>query len=686
MSGTFNLVEQVWPKGGWFDGLLWGTRWAGPEILYGFPDSKGEYDYGRNDASVGTGRIKVANKQLLDGFSTVTALQERAVAFALDADVGRAASAGFSIEGFTKLDVVAQAASDDRQHAHLRFANTESESLNTAEVADFPGGYFTATAEDDGDIWFGPEEVNYLNPRAGDYGWHTHLHEIGHGLGLKHPHSDGGWIGTVAEAWDWMEYSVMSYRSYEDQDPDAAFDNEYWSYAQTFMMGDIAALQYLYGANYDVNADDTVYSWRPSSGRTLIDGEVAIRPGDNRIFATIWDGGGTDTYDLSAYRNDLYLQLRPGWSSWFRGEQIAELSETYGIYANGNIYNALRHEGDNRSLIENAIGGRGDDQIVGNGARNELTGGEGRDDLRGLQGNDSFRYVGDVARADGADSLNGNRGFDRILLEDAGRFDLSSLSARSVEVIRFASGAGEDKRLVLSTATFEASRGFDDMIVTGNGDADSTDTLSVKVRPGSTADLSLRDWVFRGWQEGQDRVVLRGDKRGNVVDGTAETDRITGRAGDDVLAGRAGQDVLLGGRGDDTLRGGRGDDVLEGGRDVDLLLGGGGRDVFRFTRLTDSTPATMDIIADLDPVMDRIDLTALDARAGSDRDDSFTFLGVASMRDVRDAGPGVLWLEEGAFGTVLMGNVNRNIAADFAVLLDDGVRTAGIYEEATFLV
>ncbi|WP_299845596.1 M10 family metallopeptidase [uncultured Jannaschia sp.] len=698
MSGTFHFVERMRPMDevGPYDdtvktflnGLLWGTRWAGSEITYAFPDSRSEYAYTPDDTSPGTDRVKVAHRQVLREFEPITAQQETAVAFALDADVGPKASAAFAVEGFTRLNVSEQTSSGNEQPAHLRFANTGSEKLGTAMVADFPGGLITPTAEDDGDIWFGPSYSGYREPEAGNFGWFTHLHETGHGLGLKHPHDKAGWIKTVAEEWDWVEYSVMSYRNYEGEDPFADNRIEGWSSPQTFMMGDIAALQYLYGANYDINAGDTVYSWSPSSGETLVDGEVAIRPGGNRIFATIWDGGGTDTYDLSAYRSDLSLDLRPARFSHFRDRQLAELDEGYDIRARGNIYNAALHEGDTASRIENAIGGRGNDLIVGNAARNVLTGSEGQDELWGLRGSDTFRYAGDVDRADGADVLYGDKGFDHILLEGDGRYDLSSLSARSVEAIRFATGADEDKRLILSTATLETSRGFDDMIVVGNEAADSSDTLVLRVQSEADADVSLQGWEFRNWENGAERIVLRGDGEANMIRGSAEADRIDGKAGRDVLFGHAGQDGLEGGGGADRLRGGTGDDTLEGGRGADLLFGGKGQDTFCFADVADSTPDAMDVVLDFDPRTDRIDLSVLDARVGSAHDDSFVFLGLASAREVRKAGPGALWLEEdeAGSGTMLMCNVDRNVGANLIVLLEDGRRAAGSYDEDVFVL
>ena len=200
---------------------------------------------------------------------------------------------------------------------------------------------------------------NLTTPVMGTWQWATHLHEIGHAVGLKHGHANYN-FGPVPFEVDSMEFTIMTYRSYVGHNA-AGYTNEQYGYAQTYMMLDIAALQYMYGADYTANAGDTVYSWDPSSGDTLINGEVAIDATGNRIFATIWDGEGNDTYDLSAYSDDLQIDLAPGGHSLFGSAQQAHLGN--GNFARGNIFNALLFEGNTDSLIENAIGGTGDDTV-----------------------------------------------------------------------------------------------------------------------------------------------------------------------------------------------------------------------------------------------------------------------------------------------------------------------------------
>ncbi len=71
-----------------------------------------------------------------------------------------------------------------------------------------------------------------------------------------------------------------------------------------------------------------------------------------------------------------------------------------------------------------------------------------------------------------------------------------------------------------------------------------------------------------------------GNRRANLLTGTACADTLIGRAGADRLRGLAGNDRLLGGSGRDRLEGGRGNDTLLGGAGADRLSGGAGRDRF----------------------------------------------------------------------------------------------------------
>ena len=207
----------------------------------------------------------------------------------------------------------------------------------------------------------------------------------------------------------------MTYRSHVGAQV-GAYSNETHGFAQSWMAADILALQYLYGADFETNAGRTVYSWRPDQGTTFVNGAAAISPEGNRIFATVWDGGGTDVFDLRAFSTGVEIDLAPGAASTFSREQLAELAP--GHDARGNIFNAFLYKNDTRSMIENAIGGRGDDLLVGNFIDNALRGNHGADRLIGKAGADKLYGQGDddvLLGGGGADKLLGGAGGDRLL-------------------------------------------------------------------------------------------------------------------------------------------------------------------------------------------------------------------------------------------------------------------------------
>ena len=495
-GGVSNPTKHVNPTGNQaIDGILTEDAWAGTGIEYSFPTSASIYGY-------------EIDTDITDNFFALNTAQQNAARFALDANEGIniAAKAGFSVEGFTNLTITRDATPDTEQ---IRLANTFSAEVPTAQVADFPGNYVSDQPQDNGDVWFGTDE-DYSAPAAGNYAWHTTLHEIGHALGLKHAHEDDWSYGAVPSDFDSMEYSVMSYRSYVDASLDGPYTNEYWGYAQSYMMLDIAALQQMYGADFTTNSGNTIYSWSPTSGATLVNGVAAISPGANRIFATIWDGGGNDTYDLSKYTTNLKIDLAPGSFSLFSSSQQANLGD--GHYARGNIFNALQYHGDARSLIENAIGGSGNDAISGNAAINTLTGNAGNDALHGLTGNDVLRGGA------GNDSLYGDQGAD-TMYGDAGNdtFYIDNVLDKAIETTAGTAGGFD---IVYSTVSFTLGANVESLrMVPGSGNVNGT-----------------------------------GNDLGNELWGTSATNTLRGLGGADSFDSGSGADILIGGLGNDTFK------------------------------------------------------------------------------------------------------------------------------------
>ena len=244
-----------------------------------------------------------------------------------------------------------------------------------------------------GDAWFNNSKHLYDAPIIGTDAWATFLHETGHTLGLKHPHVKIPGFGVVPPDHDSLEYTQMSYRSYVGDNTGGDYSNETFGYPQTLMMLDIAALQYMYGVEWS-STDDTTYTWSPTTGEEFINGDGQGIPGANRIFMTIWDGGGNDTLDFSNYTTNLLVDLQPG--QWIQTDTVNNFQTAHLDFfekdthlAAGNIALAMLPTFSNglavppdqqlQALIENAIGGSGDDVFIGNQVNNLFTGNAGAD-------------------------------------------------------------------------------------------------------------------------------------------------------------------------------------------------------------------------------------------------------------------------------------------------------------------
>lgn len=144
------------------NGILSGIQWAGT-VTYSDPTLASQM---ADSYDPPTSFSRLSDAQLL------------AYHFALDADTFAqpASAVGFSVEGFTNLTVTYTGADGSGQ---IRAANA-SNSDPTA-YAYYPGSDAAA-----GDVYFGASLSGA--PAAGNYLWLTTLHELGHTLGLKHPH------------------------------------------------------------------------------------------------------------------------------------------------------------------------------------------------------------------------------------------------------------------------------------------------------------------------------------------------------------------------------------------------------------------------------------------------------------------------------------------------------------------
>ena len=353
--------------------LLGNYRWASGNLSYSFPTTAGVYGspYGSNEP--------------LNTFGVLNGTQQ---------NVARAAFANYAAVANV---VFSEFTAGSTGSATLRLAM--SNAPNTAWA------YLPSTPAEGGDVWFNNSGGYYNNPVKGNYAYATFLHEIGHAMGLEHPHEN-----YMPLERDSMDFTVMSYRSYVGASTSTGYVNENWGFAQSLMMQDIAAVQLMYGANFNTNNGNTTYSWNPGTGQMSINGVGQATPGGNRIFETVWDGGGVDTYDFSNYATNLNVDLRPGQWSTLSDSQLARLHYNGSQKADGNVANALQYNGDARSLIENAAGGSGNDTMVGNDAANVLWGNAGNDTIQGGGGNDTLHG------GNGDDALDGGAGTNTVVL------------------------------------------------------------------------------------------------------------------------------------------------------------------------------------------------------------------------------------------------------------------------------
>ena len=343
------------------DGLLGGAKWTGT-ITFSFPDSAADYSASYS-----------SQREPTTGFSQALAAEQTAIHYAVGLILSYT-NASFQFNGANS--------------ANIQIA--QSSAANPTSYAYYPSNNSTGTG---GDVWFGTA-YDYSQAKLGNYYFATAVHELGHAVGLKHSQETGG-VANVAvpAAHDNSQFTVMSYRSYPGA-PLTGYTAEAYGYPQTYMANDILALQTLYGANFTTHSENTSYSWNPNTGQEFINGVAQPAPGEgvggsaNRVFMTVWDGGGVDTYDLSNYTTAQTINLNPGASSITSATQIAYLGN--GHYAQGNIFNAYLYNNDPRAYIENAIAGSGSDSLTGNTLANYLDGGAGDDSFIGSAGNDAI--------------------------------------------------------------------------------------------------------------------------------------------------------------------------------------------------------------------------------------------------------------------------------------------------------
>ncbi|MDF7208955.1 M10 family metallopeptidase C-terminal domain-containing protein [Proteus mirabilis] len=317
------------------------------------------------------------------------------------------------------------------------------------------------------------KEYQQNKHKIGSFVYHTFIHELGHSLGLFHI-----WeyiLNEKHKVLDSLKYSVMSYKCPDIKDADFG-----GLYPMTFMLVDILLLQYLYGPNMTTRLENNTYGFHSNTGRAA----YSLNSIEDKLVSCIWDSGGIDTLDFSLYTVNQVINLNEGC-----------FSDIGGLRSNISIAY--------KTIIENAIGGKGDDTLIGNPFDNNLSGGDGNDLFYGGAGNDLL-YGGS-----GNDVIYGELGNDVLFGDDGDDMLIDYYGANMLD-----GGKGNDQICAASTDRGLPGRNIilggegDDEIYLGTGThritgGQGNDTFNFFCYEGVESNSSI--WDF---EKNKDKITL----------------------------------------------------------------------------------------------------------------------------------------------------------------------------------
>jgi Ca2+-binding RTX toxin-like protein len=355
------------------------------------------------------------------------------------------------------------------------------------------------------------------------------------------------------------------------------------------------------------------------------------------------------------------------------------------------------------------IGGANADVIAGRDGNDVLSGLAGADVLAGQGGNDVIdggagadQMIGglgdDLYHVDHADDLvweEFGNGFDTVVASAS--YTLAPQSA--VEILRTSDQSGTaainlagntgDNVIhgnagsnildggVNTDPTAFAYGGTDTLIGYGGDDVlivDGNDDVVVEIVGGGYDTVLARySYVLTAGADIEALATVNANDTTSInLTGNALGQAIRGNAGANILDGGGGADFLSGGAGNDRLIGGAGNDRLEGGAGADTFVFAALGDSSLDARRSDGAKSMSDIITDFVSGQDKIDLSAIDAVAGTAGNDAFTFLGTGAFT----GHAGELRYEVRGGSAYILADVDGNGLADMEIVANAPVLAA----------
>ena len=324
MAFTTSLTPDAGYGSPYLDSLIWGCQWTNSSGSYGTGSTNTpiviSYSFGSGYFVPG---LDIQNLGIYSGFGNNWTNSEIATVDLALQKIASVCNISFVKSNYTTTE------SNQTNIVLYKESNYLSQQgySGYAEVPDGLSGYLGSS-----NIYLNNSVPEWTNLTSGSYGFHTVIHELGHSLGLAHPH-DGGdqnptiFPGVVSDssvgqyAMNQGIWTIMSYNW--DWAGQPTPDLNYGGPTGPMAL-DIAALQKIYGANTNFAIGDSTY-YLPTTNNS------------GTGWTSIWDAGGRDTISnagsslacvINLNAAELTGQSAGGYVSWNSGGATIQVQFT----------------------------------------------------------------------------------------------------------------------------------------------------------------------------------------------------------------------------------------------------------------------------------------------------------------------------------------------------------------------